>query len=156
MQALLDQIEEALLAHYPEVADSLLSPATEAELQALQQACLQGQELPEELRALYRWHNGQSGYGSFNQNDNRRWLPIAEVIAAWQFLNDPKADLLLPPEPEWLPLLYNGAGDYVMLAVGGADDGRLITYWHDDERRDDIYFSLEDWLEEVQAGAQPL
>lgn len=149
IEDILEKIEQGLKANCPDVFASLRPPACPEMLRKFEQTCLAGGKMPEELRTLYQWHDGQDGYGSFNQNDNRTFLPVEQVIDAWAFLNDPMEDILEPIYREWIPISYNGAGDYLMYDLR---DGTLRDYWHDDESRSLDSDSLEAWLQGVLAS----
>lgn len=71
---ILDKIDQALKRNFGKVYESLRPGATDADLASLS-ACFPRNELPDEIVALYRWHNGQSGSLSLNQSDNRTFLP---------------------------------------------------------------------------------
>lgn len=52
-------------------------------------------------------------------------------------------------------MLYNGAGDYLMYEAKGHNKGKLLAYWHDDERRNVEYQSLREWAQQVLQAAMP-
>jgi len=41
-------------------------------------------------------------------------------------------DIAEPLSKPWIPILYNGAGDYVMYESEGSNKCKLICYLHDD------------------------
>lgn len=141
-----------MIINFKKVYQSLLPSATGLELELLSQ-CFPGNELPHNIVALYQWHNGQTGSFSLNQRDNRTFLPVEEVVSSWQFLNDPMEDISEPLSRSWIPILYNGAGDYLMYESQGINKSRLISYWHDSERRDLVHENLEAWAQEVLRAA---
>ncbi len=132
---ILDEIDTLLAKNYKHVFDSLQVGATESALELLKIKCFSGEQVPQDLLTLYKWHNGQNGHYSLNQEDNKTLLSISEVIETWEFLNDPMEDILEPWSKSWIPILYNGAGDYVVYESEGIQTGKLISYWHDDEER---------------------
>ncbi|GAA6142605.1 SMI1/KNR4 family protein [Hydrogenophaga sp. 5NK40-0174] len=153
MKDLLEKVDAELQVHFPEVHASLQPSVTEERLQALE-SLLECQALPEDLAMLYRWHDGQGGGYSLNQNDNRSFLSVEEVLDAWDFLNDPEEDVKPPISPTWLPIFYNGAGDYLMYETAEADRGRLIAYWHDADDRSVEHESLESLVMAVWESAR--
>ena len=153
MKESLMKIDQALENNYAEVFKSLRPGATNDELKLLSK-CFSNNGIPDEIVALYKWHNGQAGSSSLNQNDNRTFLPINEVIDAWEFLNDPMEDILEPISRSWVPILYNGAGDYIMYVTEGDNKGKLISYWHDDESRNVVFESLGRWVKDVLNAAR--
>ncbi len=153
LKEILDSIDESLENNFNDVFKSLQQGATEDELEFFREKFFTGKEIPEGLITLYKWHNGQVRFHSLNQDDNRTFLPINEVIDAWKFLNNPMEEIREPWSKSWIPILYNGAGDYVVYETKGSDKGKLIEYWHDDEDRDIVYDSLDEWAEEVLASS---
>jgi len=148
LESLLQKMDAGLEAHHPAAWDTLQAPAHETELEALGATCLEDRALPAQLAILYRWHNGQTGFRSLSEEDNRIFLPISRTIAAWQFLrNEP--DLKDRPPRSRLPVFANGAGDYLMLETEGENEGKLIGWFHDDDRRPTEYASIQDWTENL-------
>jgi cell wall assembly regulator SMI1 len=148
MKDSLENIDKSLEKNFKDVFESLRSGATDEEIELLKK-CFTDQKIPEEIISLYKWHNGQDGSFSLNQNDNRSFLPISEVIDSWEFLNDTLEEIQEPILKSWLPILYNGAGDYIMYEIEGHNKGKLISFWHDDEGRDIEYENLDEWAKEV-------
>jgi len=143
---ILEQLDSSLKDNYSDVFESLQPGASEEELKTLKEKCFEGKDLPEDLVSLYKWHNGQTGFDSLNQNDNRTFLPILEVIDTWEFLNDPMEDILEPISRSWIPITHNGAGDYLVYETEGENAGKIIEYWHDDEGRDVEYDGIKAWI----------
>jgi hypothetical protein len=65
------------------------------------------------------------------------------------FFKDPKSDFQKPWLESWLPVLTNGAGDFVVYETQGSPRGQLITYWHDEPRRTTAHPSLRAWAEKL-------
>lgn len=148
LKTTLKKIDKSLAINYPSKFKSLQAGASENELRALKEKCFPDKEIPIDILTLYKWHNGQLD-ASLNPQDNRIFMPIGEVIDAWDFLNDPKEDILQPWSASWIPFLYNGAGDYIVYETEGSLAGKLIKYWHNDKGRDVLHESLADWAEAV-------
>ncbi|MET0029589.1 MAG: SMI1/KNR4 family protein [Candidatus Thiodiazotropha sp.] len=148
----LEKIDQALQNNFYKVYESLQPGATDDEL-ALLKVCFPSNQVPEEIVSLYKWHNGQLGSYSLNQKDNRTFLPIDEVVSSWEFLNDPMEDISEPLSKTWVPILYNGAGDYLMYETEGADKGKILSYWHDSKRREVVYKNLKELEQEVLSAA---
>ncbi len=149
LKDILDEIDTLLAKNYKHVFDSLQIGSTESELELLKIKCFSGEQVPQDLETLYKWHNGQTGYYSLNQEDNRTLLSISEVIEAWKFMNDPMEEILEPWSKSWIPILDNGAGDYIVYESEGIQTGKLISYWHDDEERWVEFENLESWAQAV-------
>ncbi|MFM2478686.1 SMI1/KNR4 family protein [Celerinatantimonas sp. MCCC 1A17872] len=148
----LEKIDQALQNNFYKAYESLQPGATDDELTLLK-VCFSSNQVPEEIVLLYKWHNGQLGSYSLNQKDNRTFLPIDEVVSSWEFLNDPMEDISEPFSKTWVPILYNGAGDYLMYETEGADKGKILSYWHDSERREVVYKNLKEFEQEVLCAA---
>jgi len=144
MNEILQKIEKNLKEKFPQVYDEFQNGASEEEIKDLEN--LFDEALPQELSELYTWHNGQDGYGSLNQKDNFTFLPIDEVVDTYEFLNDPMEEVCNPYENSWIPLFYNGRGDYLMYESKGENKGKILTYYHDDSTRKIKYESIEELL----------
>ncbi len=149
LKDILKNIDISLKENYKAVYDSLEPGATDEQLSTLKEKCFVGNAIPKDLELLYKWHNGQTGFLYLNQNDNRTFLPIEEVIDNWEFLNDPIEDVLEPISKSWIPFTYNGSGDHLVYETKGDNVGTIINYWHDDEERPMEYKSLLDWAQGV-------
>ena len=150
----LEASEISLKENHIDIYKSLSAPATVTQIEELRIKCFSGTALPSDLVDLYKWHNGQSGSGPFNPKDNRTFLPIADVIDSWTFLNDPMEDILEPISKSWIPLLHNGAGDYLMLETQGNNEGKILAYWHDDIARSIEWNSLCEWVDNLLCVVQ--
>ncbi|MEH0153307.1 leucine-rich repeat domain-containing protein [Limibacter armeniacum] len=60
METIFSKLEQQLQEVFPELANTLNPPATEAQLMEVEKVT--GLQLPEDLKSLYRMHNGESGY----------------------------------------------------------------------------------------------
>ena len=144
MEKILQEIEENLKEKFSQVYGEFQGGASDEELKDLKN--LFSEDLPQELIELYKWHNGQDGYGSLNQKDNFTFLPIDEVVDGYDFLNDPMEEPSKPYEKSWIPLLYNGRGDYLMYESQGENQGKILTYLHDSSERKIKYESIQELL----------
>ncbi|MCE3602881.1 SMI1/KNR4 family protein [Massilia sp. P8910] len=132
----LARIDERITTDKPHLAEGLLPGADENDLAILRQTIFEPAEVPEDLATFFRWHNGQSGYESLSPLDNRMLMSIDDVIDTCSFLSSPDEDIQQPWQDNWLPILANGGGDYVVYVTSGVMKGQLIAYWHtDDDRR---------------------
>ena len=55
-------------------------------------------------------------------------------------------DILEPISKEWIPIPYNGAGDYLMYDLS---QGSILCYWHDNESRPVQSKNLTEWLLDI-------
>src|SRR4051812_6781945 len=73
--------------------------------------------IPPELVAWFGWHDGQDGTAQELSPDRTFHLvDLAESCAAWRSLRDLKqsGDLQESWQLSWVPVMANGAGDYVV------------------------------------------
>ncbi len=102
--------------------------------------------LPEEMKKIYRVHNGQNwnmGVNSFVRN--LTLSPISLIIDNWKFLQnefepdelEPDIDSEIKPflwNPKWIPIAENGGGDYLCLDTDPSEAGsvgQVLYFWHD-------------------------
>ena len=78
LQATWKRIEAGLASHAPGVLSKLQPGASDEAIRQAEQAL--GMELPEEVRASYRIHNGSNGAGL---TDDGRLLSLEEIVAEW-------------------------------------------------------------------------
>jgi cell wall assembly regulator SMI1 len=105
-----------------------------------------GVSLPEEMKALYRLHNGQDTQaGTLSFLRNLTLSPIKEIAENWAFLQEefdpedmePDIEEGLKPllwNAKWIPIAGNGAGDYLCLDTDPAETGtagQVLYFWHD-------------------------
>jgi cell wall assembly regulator SMI1 len=120
-----------------------------------------GFRVPDAFKELYAWRNGQSPRCYAALQGNRMFMTIEDVLGTHRMMNEllegGEFDQELWWSPRWVPFLYNGAGDYLCIDTGGAftgSEGQIIEFWHDWERRDVVYPSLEKWLETFVASLE--
>ncbi|MGY8767830.1 MAG: SMI1/KNR4 family protein [Pirellulales bacterium] len=129
MQSLWLKIEIWLSHHFPGGLSNLGNPATESEIETLEQSLQQ--ELPEELKQLLCLHNGESPNEIWLLGD---WslLPIKYIIEAWtdemKMLEKLEPDLFTKQclwNPRWIPFAYDGSGGYLCIDLDPSDKGFL-------------------------------
>ncbi|APR84740.1 glucan synthase 1-related protein [Minicystis rosea] len=165
------RIERWLLANAPGLHAELRPPATPEQIAAAEAKL--GVRFPDDVRALYRLHDGQGRDGS-GLLGGWTWLDLAHVVSEWQIWKD-----LLDKgtfgandggdpgpgvrgnwwNPRWIPLTYSGSGDHHCIDLAPADggaEGQIIRMWHDMEGRSLVAASLSTWLErtadELESG----
>jgi cell wall assembly regulator SMI1 len=149
LAAYLKRIDRVLSVKAPDVFAGLRRGVGEEELLVLQQTCLRGQPIPEDLAVFFRWHNGQTGFASLSPLDNRMLMSLEDSVDTWKFMSEPDADIQLPWLNDWLPILANGGGDHIVYVASGPDRGKLVAYWHDSEDRRVAFESFEVWARKV-------
>jgi cell wall assembly regulator SMI1 len=113
LPALLARLETWLKRHRPRYAEALNPPATEDDIVALRGSL--NAPVPDELRQLLAWHNGQSAdfTGAFVEN----WLLLsaAEIGAAKSDLDAQIGARQSGWQPAWVPFLDDDGGNYLIL-----------------------------------------
>ncbi len=148
LPATLARIDALLTVVSPNNGATLSPPAKDASITRLKKAL----PVPDEVVTLFHWHDGQKKPAQLHPEDNRVLLSVAGALDAWKFLGDPSEEILQPWSKSWLPLLSNGAGDYVCVETAGKKRGQLVTYYHDDKTRPVAWPSLAAWAGDL-AGA---
>ncbi|MHC4742161.1 MAG: SMI1/KNR4 family protein [Planctomycetota bacterium] len=119
MQSPTGQLEALLQTKAPKVLPSLNPGLSEERILELEHNS--GITLPEDMRALYRWHDGQSLNISYCLIPGQRFMPLAEAIATRERLRqDVKASstaqrvafsIFAGHKNGWLTVFDDGAGD---------------------------------------------
>ncbi|QDT78549.1 SMI1 / KNR4 family protein [Gimesia maris] len=125
------------------------APASNEQIQHLADEVIKKSSriLPDDLRTLFLWHNGQAVAQSLSSNDDRRLLSIRESLKEWNYFLNSNNEFLEPFKPNWLPILTNGRSDYLVYDL---DSGNLIAYWHDEIDRDIEFLSLIEWAKYIE------
>lgn len=150
MDKLIIQLDNWLSENRADYYSSLLPGATDEEFSSLEDQL--SLSLPDDLRALYRWRNGQhpSEFASFQ--DNRMFLSLRQISETKDTLDGMIGYDFDDPKwwrRGWIPFLSNGGGDYLCVDVSAEDGGapgQLIAFWHDDGDREVEFSSLTEWL----------
>ncbi|MGH7224226.1 MAG: SMI1/KNR4 family protein [Gemmataceae bacterium] len=138
---LLARLDQWLNTHRERFQQALLPGASAAECDALAEAL--GRPLPEELRALLMWHNGQNPDvpGAFEQS----W-----ILMSTDEIADAKKDLDAQPhegwKTNWLPFLDDDNGDYRCLDLDSTGSP-VLECWRGRADHPVIARSLSAWLE---------
>jgi cell wall assembly regulator SMI1 len=151
MKALLSRLDQWLAQHRKRFHDNLQPGAPVAELNALGKSL--GQPVPDGLRTLLGWHNGQGEeYVGYFEN---HWLLMSTgmISAAKQELDGGAVDGW---KREWIPFLDDDGGDYLVLDAGKKEPPVLAFYLDKEEPAKVVAPSLEAWIKEfvtaVEAG----
>jgi cell wall assembly regulator SMI1 len=141
LTVLLARLDQWLNTKRERFQQALQPGATAAECDAL--AAQLGRPLPDDLRALLMWHNGQNPDvpGAFEQN----W-----VLMSTEEIADAKKELDEHPhegwQKNWLPFLDNDSGDYRCLDLG-SPGCPVLECWRGRKDHPVIASSLTAWLE---------
>jgi cell wall assembly regulator SMI1 len=145
----LDRLDHRLLQHRPRYHSALLPGATPAELHLAETNL--GLRLPEDLRTLLTWHNGQRDdfAGAFEAS----WqLMSADHIVAAKLELDADSEQT-GWQPAWVPFLDDDQGDYLCLDTGQAA-APVRGFWPPKTEHPIIAPSLAAWLEEFVSAVE--
>jgi len=120
-------------------------------------------KLPNDLRRLYKWKNGQKAncYASFVNNSI--FVPLDEALSTASELTEMIGfDFEIEHwwNENWIPIFQNGGGDSICYDLKGVftdTKGQLIEFWHADNDRNVIaptlesfFFKINQFYESVQ------
>jgi cell wall assembly regulator SMI1 len=159
MQDTIQRLDRWLAQNRPDYYAQLNQGLTDGELAALEQRI--ANTLPETLKALLRWRNGQAN-DSYESLYYNYVLMDADNIAETVKIHN---ELLANGDftranwwsPQWIPFLDNGAGDSYCIDTGGAFEGvkgQVLEFNHDYESRRIHAANLESWLKTVTKGLE--
>jgi cell wall assembly regulator SMI1 len=164
------KIENWLKKNAGQIYESLNEGATDEDFEELED--LIDKKLPEEFKAFYRIHNGQT-QSSLGIIDAEELLSIERIMdewSVWKELYDKgvfddsvsEADKGVKEDwwnPLWVPITYDGSGNHYCLDLSpdeGGKKGQIIRIWHDSPERELIEDSFSMWVnyfaEELESG----
>jgi hypothetical protein len=111
-EQLLVRLQSTLDANAPAVARSLQSGLSAAELTELE--ARGGFRLSDDLRALYRWHDGMQTNSTVGLLPGQRFVPLAEVVTERATMQQQKGvafRVFAGYRRGWLHVVDDGAGD---------------------------------------------
>lgn len=170
MDEIFNKFKAWLKSNYEEGLNDLNPPATDSDIQELEQAL--GFSLPKDLAHCLRIHNGQ-GSCAGGLFDGAEFLSCSRILDEWHvwkglaedgFFEDNQAE----PDTgikedwwnsKWIPFTYNGTGDHYCVDVDPGQFGsvgQVISMWHDSAERwllaDSFYDWFNDYVEALIAG----
>ncbi|MDO5638959.1 MAG: SMI1/KNR4 family protein [Neisseria sp.] len=153
MQEIIQKLDKYLLALRPEYYSELNEPLDDAQLDKLEEHYRI--EIPKDLRALYKWKNGQKQtcYESFVNNS--AFMPLHEALATAAELSSMIGfDFEIENwwNESWIPIFQNGGGDSICYDLKGIfteQKGQLIEFWHTDNDRNVIAPTLETFFSKI-------
>ncbi len=110
---LLARLEKWLTQHRPRYARGLRPGATEDDFVALRGSL--NEPVPEDLRQLLAWHNGQGDDFAGAFEDNWSLMSTAEIADAKRDLDAQAGDGQTGWQPAWIPILDDDSGNYLCL-----------------------------------------
>jgi cell wall assembly regulator SMI1 len=127
-------LREKRMSYY----NKLQPPLTESEIVSLETKY--HIKLPDDLRELYKWKNGQAdSYEAFVNNS--MFVPLETVLASNAELTGMIGfDFEIENwwNKDWLPIFENGGGSSICYDLGGVftnRKGQLVEYWNKDNDR---------------------
>jgi cell wall assembly regulator SMI1 len=128
--ALLVRLQQTMEAKAPGLARHLQPGLSDAAIR--QQEVTGVFKLPEDLRTLYRWHNGQAPESPDGLLPGLRFLPLENVVRERQLLRQQVAGLGF-----WRRLSFKAFAGHRLPWIQVLDDGASDGYFFDPERRDE-------------------
>jgi cell wall assembly regulator SMI1 len=158
MRELWHRVESWLATNAPDVLNNLQPGASDEQIQQLEESL--GIEVPEDVKQLYRLHNGQAvGTPGFLRGNE--FLSLEKIVDDWRGWIEINGEFETEGiywNPKWLPLAHNG-GAYICVDLDSeiGDVGRLIQARHEHIPEIEVVASsLRSWLEkfadELHAG----
>lgn len=153
MQSLLEKLDALIIDKRGDYYITLQPGLQEAGIKQLEQQY--NITLPEDLKQLYQWKNGQSedSYEAFVNNS--MFIPLKEALStAAENTSMIGNDFELENwwHPAWIPLFHNGGGDYICYDTAGTFGGmkgQLIEFWHADNDRSIIAPDLATFIDTI-------
>ncbi|SEW52708.1 SMI1/KNR4 family protein [Chitinophaga arvensicola] len=153
METTIATLDQQLRQTRPAYYASLQEGLTEDAIQALENQYQR--QLPDDLKQLYKWKNGQAddNYDAFLNNS--LFVPLEQALdTAAENISMIGSDFEVANwwHAGWIPLFHNGGGDYICYDTTGVftgTTGQLIEFWHADDDRNVIAPSLAALLEQI-------
>ena len=139
----LARLEDWLAANRPRYHQNLRPGATPAEINAI------GVNLPDDLRMLLAWHNGQGNEFAGALVQSWMLMGTGQIHAAKNTLD--AGDPATGWRPDWVPFLEDDAGNYVCVDPSGPG-ASVREYWAGKAEHPVVAPSLRQWLETFVEG----
>lgn len=135
----LKELDKVLQEKRPDYYAKLQDPLTLEEITQLESKY--GKTLPDDVKELYLWKNGQT-YDCYKALvNNSMFEPLENVLNnAEESTGMIGYDFLIENwwNKDWLPIFSNGGGDNICYDMGGSftgNKGQLVEFWHADKDR---------------------
>jgi cell wall assembly regulator SMI1 len=112
-----------------------------------------GFPLPDSLRDLYHWKDGQAPGCLDSLYYNFMFQSLRDTVGTWQVLDDLARGEFQERKgwfESWVPFLDNNGGDHLCVDVRGSfggDPGQLVWFLHETGEREVEYPDLDTWGE---------
>lgn len=153
MKETLAKLEALIKERRPDYYEKLNPPLSESEISELEKKF--NRSLPQDLKELYLWKNGQAVncYESFVNNSE--FIPLEDVFETAEELTSMIGfDFEIENwwNEKWLPLFHNGGGSYICYDLDGTFtdlQGQILEFWKADNDRDVISDDLRSFLNQL-------
>jgi cell wall assembly regulator SMI1 len=148
VSSLLGRLAHWLGQHRRRYLEGLGAGATAEQLTGLQNAL--GLSLPDDLRELLAWHNGQDDAEAGCFREHWYLMSTPEIESAWRELTGAAASGW---QRAWVPFLEDDRGNYVFLDTS-QPGGTVREYWERNPERPTVAPSLAAWLRDFIAAVE--
>ena len=147
MDEIIQKLDKYLSTLRPEYYLELNEPLDDSQLDQLEE--FYKLKIPNDLRTLYKWKNGQDAkcYEAFVNNS--MFIPLHQALYdASELTSMIGSDFEIENwwNENWIPIFQNGGGDNISYDLKGIfteQKAQLIEFWHADNDRNVIALSLE-------------
>lgn len=153
MKTELEKLDTLLKEKRPEYYSKLQKPLSETEISRLE--AKYNIKLPDDVKALYVWKNGQNQDTYEALVNNSMFEPLELVLSGnAEFTSMIGFDFEIENwwNKSWLPLFGNGGGSYICYDMEGVftgDAGQIIEYWNGYDDRPVIAPSLTHFIQKL-------
>lgn len=153
MHEIILKLDRCLLDLRPQYYLELNEPLNDEQMDKLEQHYKV--KIPDDLRALYRWKNGQKAncYEAFV--NNCMFIPLHQALYdACELSSMIGSDFTITNwwNENWIPIFQNGGGDSICYDLKGVfteQKGQLVEFWHKDNDRNVIAPALEAFFRKI-------
>lgn len=153
MNNLIQKLDKYLSTTRPDYYSELNEPLDDSQLDKLE--AYYKIKIPEDLRTLYKWKNGQKQNCYEALVNNSTFVPLNQALYDASELNPmigTDFDIENWWNENWIPIFQNGGGDSICYDLKGiftGDAGQFVEFWHEDNDRNVISPSLEAFLAKI-------
>lgn len=153
MNELIKKLDNYLSTLRPGFYSKLNEPLNDSQLDKLENQYKL--EIPNDLRTLYKWKNGQNANSSDSFVNNSMFTPLQQAFHdASELTSMIGFDFEIENwwNENWIPIFQNGGGDdicYDLKGIFTGQKGQLIEFWHADNDRNVIAPSLEAFFSKI-------
>lgn len=153
MKEIIQKLDVLLSNARPEFYEGLNEPLSDNEISSLEKKF--DVKLPDDLKTLYKWKNGQSEDNFEAFVNNSMFVSLEEAL---ETCNDYSEMIGVDFEIEnwwnekWIPIFHNGGGDHICYDLKGlftGNQGQMIEFWQADPDRNVIAPNLSSFLAKV-------